>query len=411
MSFLELIRFSLKSLTVNRLRSVLTTLGIVIGVMSVIVLIAVGNGSAKAVQSSLDRLGTNSIQLRSGGGNFGGGGFQAARSRANSGNTRALSINDALALTDANLAPDIKQVAPVVNANATCVNGSSTTTPATFVGTWPTYFEAANEKVSNGSYFSDEDVSQARRIAVIGQTTQTELFGNENAIGQVIRCGGIPFTIVGIADKKGATGFQDGDSIFIAPISAIQSSLTGFSNINSIIIEAKNSKVTDLVQSEIESVMDVRHHITNPNSRDYQLFNQASLLTTAASNNRVFTVLLGAVAAISLLVGGIGITNIMLVTVVERTREIGIRKAIGAPKKIILLQFLVEATILSLIGGILGVVGGFLGSMFTIVGVKPVIVPASVVLAFLLSIAIGIDRKSTRLNSSHSQQSRMPSSA
>ena len=390
MNVLEIIRFAIRGLSVNRMRSALTTLGIMIGVMSVIVLIAVGNGSSKAVQSSLDRLGTNSIQIRSGVRGFGGGGFASARSRNGNNNTKQLTIADAQALMNPIQAPDIKQVAPIANANATCVNGSSTSTPATFSGTWPAYFEASNNPVEKGAYFSNEDVVQGRRVAVIGKTTQTELFGNDSAIGQTIRCGGIPFTVIGITSTKGSSGFQDGDSLFLAPITVVQNSITGYGSVSSIIVEAKSSKTTDAAQTEIQTIMDARHKITNTNNRDYQLFNQASLLTTAASSNKVFTVLLGAVAAISLLVGGIGITNIMLVTVVERTREIGIRKAIGAPKRVIMFQFLVEATILSLVGGLLGVIGGFIGSNFTIVGVKPIIVPASVLLAFGVSILIGV---------------------
>ena len=220
MNVLEIIRFAIRGLSVNRMRSALTTLGIMIGVMSVIVLIAVGNGSSKAVQSSLDRLGTNSIQIRSGVRGFGGGGFASARSRNGNNNTKQLTIADAQALMNPIQAPDIKQVAPIANANATCVNGSSTSTPATFSGTWPAYFEASNNPVEKGAYFSNEDVVQGRRVAVIGKTTQTELFGNDSAIGQTIRCGGIPFTVIGITSTKGSSGFQDGDSLFLAPITA-----------------------------------------------------------------------------------------------------------------------------------------------------------------------------------------------
>jgi putative ABC transport system permease protein len=205
-----------------------------------------------------------------------------------------------------------------------------------------------------------------------------------------MRCGGIPFTIIGITEKKGSNGFQDGDSLVVAPLTAVQRSLTGYNNLQSIVVEAKSAKVQDFAQTEINTIMDAQHKVKNTNNRDYRTLNQASLLQTTSSSNSVFTVLLGMVAAISLLVGGIGITNIMLVTVIERTREIGIRKAIGAPKRAIMTQFLIEATILSLVGGVIGVVGGFIGSHFKIVGVQPVIIPASVFLAFGVSILIGI---------------------
>ena len=384
MNILEIIRFALRGLTINRLRTALTTLGIMIGVMSVIILIAVGNGSSKAVQSSLDRLGTNSIQVRSGGGGFG------PRARAVSNNIKPITVQDAAALINPTLAPDIKQVAPIMNATGSCVNGSSTSSPSTFVGTTPGYFEASNTPIAKGTYFSDDDVTQGRRVAIIGNTTATDLFGTDNPIGQSVKCSGISFTIIGTTQVKGSSGFTDGDSLFIAPITAVESSITGYGALSSIIVEAKSAVATTDAQTEIQSILDARHKVKNANSRDYRLFNQAQLLATSSSSSSVFTVLLGTVAGISLLVGGIGITNIMLVTVIERTREIGIRKAIGAPKGVILSQFLIEATILSLVGGLLGVIGGFVGSHFTIVGVKPIIVPSSVFLAFGVSILIGI---------------------
>ena len=206
-----------------------------------------------------------------------------------------------------------------------------------------------------------------------------------------MKCGGIPFTIVGLTAVKGSSGFQDGDSLVIAPITSVQSTLTGASSqLSNITVEAKSSTVTTQAQNEINTIMDQQHQIHNVSKRDYSTFNAAQLLATSSSSSQTFTVLLGAVAGISLLVGGIGITNIMLVTVMERTREIGIRKAIGAPKSAILTQFLIEATILSVAGGLLGVIGGYIGSHFTIAGTKPVIEPLSVILAFGISILIGI---------------------
>ena len=357
-----------------------------IGVMSVIVLIAVGNGSAKAVQSSLDRLGTNSITIRAGAqGGFG------PRSRGVASNTKQLTVANAYALMNKNLAPDIKQVAPIQNASATCAVGANTTTPGTFVGTWPSYFEISNTPLQKGNFFSVDDLTQGRRVADIGATTATALFGTENPIGKVMKCGGIPFTIVGLTAVKGSSGFQDGDSLVIAPLTAVQSTLSGATSaLSNITAEALSSKVTTQAQAEINTVMDQQHQIHNVSKRDYSTFNAAQLLATSSSSSQTFTVLLGAVAGISLLVGGIGITNIMLVTVMERTREIGIRKAIGAPKSAILTQFLIEATILSVVGGLLGVIGGYIGSHFTIAGTKPVIEPLSVILAFAVSILIGI---------------------
>ena len=390
MNIFESIKFALRGLTTNKLRTGLTTLGIMIGVMSVIILIAVGNGSSKAVQQSLDRLGTNSLQIRPGARGFGGGGFAGARQRGGASSAVPLTIADAQALVDPINAPDVKQVSPIMNANVTCSNGTSTSTPSTFSGVWPTYFEAANAQIETGNYFSADDVTQGRHVAIIGNTTATELFGTDNPIGQSVRCGGIPFTIIGTTKVKGSTGFLDGDSLFLAPITAVESSITGYTGLSSIIVEAKTATGTNDAQSEITTILNTRHRIKAGKSADYQIFNQASLLSTSASSSKTFTVLLGAVAGISLLVGGIGITNIMLVTVIERTREIGIRKAIGAPKRVILSQFLIEATILSLVGGLMGVLGGFIGSHFTIAGTKPIIVPSSVFLAFGVSILIGV---------------------
>ena len=384
MNIFEIIRFALRGLTTNKLRTTLTTLGIAIGVSSVIILIAVGNGSSKQIQSSIDKLGTNTITIQQ---SFGGFGRRAA---ATASARKPLTVGDAVALSDVVKAPDIKQTAPVASTSTTCSVGTNTSTPGTFNGTWPSWFEASNTSIAKGTYFTNDDVTQGRRVAVIGNTTATDLFGTSSPIGQTMRCGGIPFTIIGTTTVKGSNGFQDGDSLVVAPITAVQRSLTGYGGLQSIVVEAKSAKVQDLAQTEINTIMDARHKITNTNNRDYRTLNQASLLATSSSNSSVFTVLLGVVAAISLLVGGIGITNIMLVSVIERTREIGIRKAIGAPKGAILMQFLVEATILSLVGGLIGVLGGFIGSHFTIIGVKPIIVPGSVFLAFGVSVLIGL---------------------
>ena len=266
----------------------------------------------------------------------------------------------------------------------------SSTVPTQFDGTWPSYFEASNASVQKGTYFSNEDVTEGRRVAVVGSTVASDLFGEESPIGKEMRCNGIPFNIIGLTSVKGSNGFQDGDSLVVAPITAVQRSLTGYQGLSSIIVQAKSAEVQAQAQIEIESIMDARHNIKDIANRDYRMLNQASLLETTSSNSAIFTVLLGVVAAISLLVGGIGITNIMLVTVVERTREIGIRKAIGARRGAILAQFLSEATILSLLGGILGVITGFVGTNFTIVGVKPIVVPESVILAFGVSVFIGL---------------------
>jgi putative ABC transport system permease protein len=386
MSLRETIRFALLGLNANRLRTALTTLGILIGVAAVIVLVAVGNGSSVAVQKSLTRLGTNSLTVLSGQrGRLGPG----TTGSASASSARKLTLADALALSDPGQAPDVKSASPVVQASTACAYaGTSHTT--SIVGTWPSYFEASNSPVAKGTYITTSDVTDGRRTIVLGQTVVDDLFGTVDPVGQTITCGGVPFNVVGVLKTKGSTGFQDADDTAIAPISSVQKSLAGYGALSQIVVEAKTSGSVDAAQAEVTTVLDARHKVASATSRDYQVLNQASLLATSASSNRIFTVLLGAVAAISLLVGGIGITNIMLVTVAERTREIGIRKAIGAPRSAILGQFLVEATLLSVIGGALGVLVGLFGATFKIVGVDPVIVPSSILLAFGVSVAIGL---------------------
>lgn len=385
MNTFEVLRFAIRGLWVNRLRTALTTLGITIGVSSVIILIAVGNGTSRVVQASIDKLGTNSIQIKSGTSNYG------TQASAIVNNTVPLSFEDVLALSNPLMAPDIKQVAPLIsNGGSICVNGIHSTSPLTFSGTWPSYFEATNTSIVAGTYFTNNDVSRGRRVAIIGYTTSNALFGSGNPLGQTITCDGIPFTVIGVALQKGSSGGQDGDSLFLAPITSFQNNITGYAPLDGIVVEANSAKATNGAQVQIQNILDARHGIQDPSTRDYVLLNQTSLLAASNSSNKVFTILLGIVAAISLLVGGIGITNIMLVTVVERTREIGIRKAIGASRRAIMAQFLVEATILSLVGGALGVLVGFLGSNFQILSVKPVIVPNSIFLAFGVSVLIGL---------------------
>jgi putative ABC transport system permease protein len=403
----EVFRFALRGLAANKLRSGLTTLGIMIGVGAVILLVAVGNGSSKQVQKSIERLGTNTLTVTpstSGGGGRGGGGGGLARAFGGGGagggaaqqtgprtQAKDLTVDDARAMANATAAPSVKSVSPVVNsssANAT-YEGTSHAIQQ-FVGSYPAYFEASNDPVERGTYFTADDVLNDRKVVVIGQTVYQDLFGTVDPIGKQITVGGVNFTVVGVLKTKGSSGFQDADDVAIAPLPAVQESLTGYGALNQIVVQAKTPKTVDAAQSELTDVLNQRHGITGGNTADFQILNQATLQSAISSSSKTFTVLLGAVAAISLLVGGIGITNIMLVTVTERTREIGIRKAIGAPRGAILGQFLVEATVLSLLGGLLGVAAGLIGSEFKVLGVKPVVVPSSIALALGVSIAIGL---------------------
>ncbi|WP_433181101.1 ABC transporter permease [Actinoallomurus sp. CA-150999] len=401
---LEVLRFALRGLAANKLRSGLTTLGILIGVGAVIMLVAVGNGSSQQVQKNIERLGTNTLTVmpstaggRGGGGGFArlfGGGGGSGRAQQQTGpraQAKTLTVEDARALADSANAPSVKTVSPVVTSSS--VNSTYEGTAHAiqqFVGTYPAYFDASNDPVARGTYFTDDDVLNGRKVVVIGNTVAEDLFGTVDPVGKQITVSGVNFTVVGVLKTKGSSGFQDADDVAIAPLPAVQQSLTGYGALNQIVVQAKTPKAVDTAQSEVTDILNQRHDITGSNTADFQILNQASLQSAISSSSRTFTVLLGAVAAISLLVGGIGITNIMLVTVTERTREIGIRKAIGAPRGAILGQFLVEATVLSLLGGLLGVAAGVIGSQFKVVGVQPVIVPSSIALALGVSVAIGL---------------------
>ena len=381
MSFKEVIRFALRGLSANKLRSSLTMLGILIGVAAVILLVAVGNGSAKAISDRIEALGTNTITVMS-------------TNRGGSAST-ALTTEMADAMTDPTMAPDVKSVSPVVSSSATITYEGTDHTVSSFVGTTPGWFSASNTPVGTGSGFTADDEAQGRRVVVLGQTVVEELFPGVDPIDKQVTVGGALFTVVGVLKEKSSTGFQDANDTAVAPLRAVRQVLTGYGALTSILVEAKDPNKVDTVESEVSTILDQRLTATATSSRSssstpYRIQNASQLLETQTATADTFTTLLGAVAAISLLVGGIGITNIMLVTVTERTREIGIRKALGAPRRVILNQFLIEATLLSVIGGALGVVAALIGSSFEIVGVKPVIVPSSIGLALGVSIAIGL---------------------
>jgi putative ABC transport system permease protein len=382
----ESVGIAMRGILANKLRSALTMLGILIGVGAVIVLVAVGNGSSQAVQKRIDSLGTNIISIMRGsqrGGGRLGSGTQSQRS--------FLTPTDVQALQDKSQAPDVKSVNPTVTAQVTATWQGNTYSPASFTGTLPTIQEASNYQVQSGQFFTQQDLDLHNKVAVVGQTVVKNLFGGANPIGQQVQFNRSTFTIVGTLKAKGSNGFQDQDDVVVAPLTATQDNLAGVTgSYSSIIVEANSRRVQNAAEQEVSIILDSTHKVSNPLNPDFRVLNQASLLATSQSSNRVFTVLLGAVAAISLLVGGIGVMNIMLVTVTERTREIGIRKAIGAKKVDILGQFMTEAVLLTVLGGVFGVGAGLIGSQFRIVGVKPVVQTYSVFLAFGVAFAVGL---------------------
>jgi putative ABC transport system permease protein len=381
----ETLRIAWGGIAANKLRSGLTILGMTIGVASVIILIAVGNGSSKAVTESIQALGTNVLLVQSGGirgaGRIGGADAGAV----------SLTKQDAAALQDKQLAPDVKSAAPVVDAtDVTLVYGGTSYQPGTFVGTTPSYLSAHDYAVSEGSGLTETQVDRRERVAVIGQTVAEELFPGQDPVGQTVKANGVSFTVVGALASKGTNGTTNLDEIVIAPITAVEDSLTGYGGIDSITVEATSQSALGAAEAQVSEVLEQRHKITNTEEPGFEVINQGSLLSASSSTSSVFTTLLGAVAAISLLVAGIGVMNIMLVSVTERTREIGIRKAIGARRSDILTQFLTEAVLVSLFGGLTGVLVGILGSQFKIAGVQPAIATYSVFLAFGAALACGL---------------------
>jgi putative ABC transport system permease protein len=382
----ETLRIALAGISANKLRSGLTILGMTIGVAAVIVLVAVGNGSKKQVQAGIDALGSNVLIVQPQFGGAGPGGF-----RRGGGGGVQLDTKDVAALQDRFDAPDVKSAAPVVDADsASLVSGSTSYSPSSFVGTTPAYAQARDYDVAEGAMFTTQDVTKHRRVVVIGPTVASNLFGGEDPVGQSLRVGGESFQVVGMTKAKGSNGIQDQDDVVLAPLTAVQDAISGYGALSSIVVQATSSASLDSAQAEVTSILSTRHDVADPTNPGFQVTNQGSVRAASDASTHVFTTLLGAVAAISLLVGGIGVMNIMLVSVTERTREIGIRKAIGARRADILTQFLTEAVLVSLFGGLVGVALGVVASRFEIAGVTPVIALPSVFLAFGSALLCGL---------------------
>jgi putative ABC transport system permease protein len=385
---LSSVSIALRGIIANKLRSMLTTLGILIGVASVILVVAVGAGSAAATRQSLEALGSNTLTVRAGGFGFG--------ARAGTQSRRVqITDNDVKALANRDNAPDVAQVVPTVNvSSATVVYSGATDTPSTISGTTTNFDTVRNYPVQWGSWFTQQQYDGHADVVVLGLTDVKDLVGQQAAgsalVGQQVLIGGKSFTVIGVFKSKGTNGFQDQDSIAIMPLTTARDEFVGNSGtVDGLTAQATSAKKAAAAQSEISAVLIAQH--PGSSSTDFSVLNQQSVLSAVSSNNRTFTVLLACVAAISLLVGGIGVMNIMLVTVTERTREIGIRKAIGARQGHILTQFLVEAVLLAAIGGIVGAGAAIvLSHLVTIENVTPMVEPYSVVLALAFAIATGL---------------------
>lgn len=386
MSIANDLRSAGRGLSSNKLRSALTVLGIFIGVGAVIIVVAYGNGSSQAVQNRIKTLGTNTITILNRG-RFG----RGPSTGGTQSQSATITAQDVASIQDPNQAPDVLSVSPVLTTTGTASYSGASDSGVSLTGTTPTYLSAEDYQVEAGSPITTQDVQRHDQVALIGQTLVSDLFETgQNPIGSEVYFGSARFQVVGVLASKTSSTAADPNNIAIVPYTTAQDLLTGYTNnFTELIVQAKSAKAVNAAEQEAADILASANQ-TSVANLPFTILNEATLLATSASTSSTFTVLLTVIAAVSLLVGGIGIMNIMLVVVTERTREIGIRKAIGAPRRAILGQFLTEAVLLSLIGGLAGVVVGVVGTHFRIDGVKPVPTAGSVIGAFAVTVAVGV---------------------
>ena len=380
MLLLEILRVALTSILANKMRSLLTALGVVIGIAAVITMVALGEGAQRAVQNRLAGLGINLLTVRPGQSFFGGVGRGQAK----------LTIDDAEALRDHG--GSILAVAPELESRFQVEHGSENAN-LSIMGTWPSYFEVQNFQLAEGRLFTPAEDRGRRRVAVLGALAGDSLGTTSAALlGQTIRIRGVPFSVIGVLAEKGSAGFFNPDESVYIPLGTAQLRVMGTDALRSIGVQATTERDMGEAMVEIDQVLRREHRIAPGADPDFNVRDQATLLSTFQETTQTFSFLLAGIAAISLLVGGIGIMNIMLVSVTERTREIGLRKAVGARKRDILLQFLIESMVLCLAGGALGLAVGAAGSelLHRMAGWDVAVAPEAVLLAFGFSAAVGI---------------------
>ena len=374
MNPIELVRFAVGAIAAHPMRSALTSLGVVIGVAAVIMMTSIGLGAQQRVEQALSSLGTNMLVVRGGAARGAGGGFV----RGGGGSNNTLTAKDAEAIRELD---GVRAVSPAVNGGAQLIyNGANWS--SRIEGVTPDYLVARDLEIASGSMFDEAAADSGRKVAVLGQTVVNELFGEGvDPVGQRMRVGPIPFTVIGVLAPKGQSGFQDQDDIVVVPLDAARSRIIGRGvsgdQVNQIYVKATDEDALFQLEQDVAELLRERHRIQPGAEDDFNVQNLTSIQEAAQSSTATFTILLAAVAGVSLVVGGVGIMNIMLVSVTERTREIGLRMAIGARRSDVLTQFALESIALSLFGGLIGlaigVAGGLLMSKF---GDWPAAIPA-----------------------------------
>jgi putative ABC transport system permease protein len=386
MELMEILKIALRALARNKLRSALTMLGIIIGVGAVIAMVGIGNGAQKEVQDRIAAMGTNLLYVSAGSVNKGG-------THIGAGATQTLVSSDLTAIMRE--APAVADVAPSSSTSIQVVYGNQNWA-TTVTGTEPQYFDIRAWTMAEGASFTSDDVRTAANVAVIGDTVHQNLFGNTDPVGQTVRAGNLPFTVVGVLTAKGTSGMGgDQDDGIYVPITTLQKKITGQDWLRNIMVSAKSQQESYAAQEQVTQILRDRHRIREGDPDDFSIRNLADVAELADQSAQVMTMLLASIAGVSLIVGGIGIMNIMLVSVTERTREIGVRVAIGATEQDVQRQFLLESVVLSLLGGAVGILVG-IGSSVLItnllhwaVSVSTLAVGAAVIFSTAIGIGFG----------------------